>query len=311
MSAGLSSALEPSPDEAPSVAFSEVWAYVGSGDEAGFTSSLPISDAAYFCASINSSGELAGIPDIGKIAAFKGRKHLVVAELGNAALSHFVMAPDFGLRSPLIDQIAAAAGPYDGVQIDFEAVLSKDKDAFLDFLSALKKKIGGKALSVAVPARVRAVDDAYDYEKLGKAVDRLVVMAYDEHWSRSEPGPIASLDWCASVSAYALSKVERAKLIMGIPFYGRAWPDKNLSRAYRHEGVSRLLSEKPEGKTGRNNEIPFLEYQETVTVRLFYEDAASVLSRSKLYKSNNVASVAFWRFGQEDPSVWSYLKVGE
>ncbi|MFA6508280.1 MAG: glycosyl hydrolase family 18 protein [Treponemataceae bacterium] len=298
-------------DISESVMFTEVWAYLGNGDEDGLSAPLPITDAAYFCANINNLGQLAGIPDIGRIAFFKGRKHLVVAELGNLALTHFVLTPEFRLRDALINDIASAAIPYDGIQIDFEAILSKDKEAFLDFLSVLKKKLATKILSVAVPARFRVIDDAYDYERLNKIVDRIVVMAYDEHWSSSTPGPVASLDWCVNVSSYALSKIDKKRLVMGIPFYGRAWPDKNLSRAYKHAGVTRLLTEKSNGITGREKEIPFLEYQEMVTVRLFYEDALSVLSKARLYKTANVSAVAFWRLGQEDPAVWSFLKIDQ
>ena len=36
-------------------------------------------------------------------------------------------------------------------------------------------------------------DDNYDYKTLSQNVDYLILMAYDEHWNGSEPGPVASL----------------------------------------------------------------------------------------------------------------------
>ncbi len=292
-------------DDAPR--FAEVWAYVSAGDEGLLAQKPPITDAAHFSASINSSGELVGLPDPKRLSAFPGRKHLVVAELGNSALSHFCLSPEFRVRDELIEAIGRAGEGYDGVQIDFEAVLTKDRDAFFAFLRLLKARIGPKILSVAVPARFKTVDEAYEYGAIAAIADRVVVMAYDEHWSTSVPGPIASTQWCRAVAAFATGKIERGKLIMGLPFYGRAWADKQLSRAYRHDGVARLLTEKVDATSGRENDIPFLEYRESVNVKVFYEDAPSIRSKLEAYAAAGVGAVSFWRLGQEDPGVWQVV----
>lgn len=290
--------------------FGEVWAYLMAGEERFLSEGLPITDLAYFGAALNSSGELSRVPAIGKLSGFPGRKHLVVAEVTNQALTHFALSPDYPLRDRLIDDLATAAGPYDGVQIDFELVSAKDKDAFFWFLRLLKARLGDKTLSVAVPARWRAIQDAYDYPLLDATVDRVVVMAYDEHWSTSGPGPIASVAWSRNVASYATSKISPEKLVMGLPFYGRAWADKNLSRAYKHSAVTEIIQGASSGVQSRENEVPSLEYQETVTVRLFYEDADSILTKLRVYAEVGVRSVGFWRLGQEDPAVWPLFVPG-
>ena len=149
---------------------------------------------------------------------------------------HFCLDPQFRLRDDLITAIAAAAEPYDGVQIDFETVSASDSDSFYEFLSILKKKLGSKTFSVALPARTRNVGDAFDYAKISSIADRIIVMAYDEHWSGSAPGSIASLEWCRKVSAYSRSIIPPSKLVMGLPFYGRAWATANPAKAYRFFG---------------------------------------------------------------------------
>ncbi len=289
--------------------FAEVWAYLMKGEEAFLSAQYPITDIGYFGAGISMFGKLTGVPDRRKLASFKGRVHLVVAETGNQALTHFCLDPRFELREAIIGEIVAAAAPFDGVQIDFEAVPSADKALFVEFLGRLKERLGGKPLTVALPARWKTVDDSYDYALIGQVVDRIVVMAYDEHWSSSVPGPIASIDWCRNVSQYALSTIGPGKLIMGLPFYGRAWADKNPARAYKHSGVAQLRAEKALETVNRDNEIPFFDYQETVNVRVFYEDAASISYRLQLYGSASVDKVAFWRLGQEDAAVWTYLRA--
>jgi spore germination protein len=289
--------------------FSEVWAYLMDGEEKAFSASRPITDVGYFGAGISSYGKLVGVPARSRLKGYGGRVHLVVAEIGNYALTHFSLDPEYPLRDALIGDIAAASESFDGVQIDFEALLSKDYDNFRAFLALLKGRLGSKVLSVALPARLSDKGDLFDYAKIGELADRVVIMAYDEHWSGSEPGPVASISWCRKVSAYALSKIPAGKLVMGAPFYGRAWADKNLSRAYKYSGFAGLVEEKQLGAVQRREGIPFVEYVETVSVKAYFEDAASAYLRLSMYKAASIDKVAFWRLGQEDPTVWEAIAV--
>jgi len=288
--------------------FREVWAYLMKGEEAFLVDSLPVSDLLYFSAEINAYGELVGVPDIKKLAGFKGRRHLVVAEIASYSLTHFCLDPAYPVRDTLVKAIVKAAEPYDGVQMDFEAIPVRDRDNFIEFLKLLKKGIGVKGLSVALPARLSEAGDTLGYAKIAAVADRIVVMAYDEHWSTSAPGPVASMEWSGRVAAFAASKIEPGKLVMGLPFYGRAWGDKKPNRAYKYSGIEALIEEKAIGVFFRENEVPWFRYEETVIVDVYYDDAESLLYRLRLYRDAGVRAVAFWRIGQEDPAVWQQLK---
>jgi spore germination protein YaaH len=289
--------------------FSEVWAYLMDGEERFFKPSYPISDIGYFGAGINSAGKLVGVPSRGKLKGYGGRVHFVVAELGNYALSHFCLTPEYQLRDALVSDIVKAADDFEGVQIDFEAVASRDRDAFYAFLCLLKQGLGDKTLSVALPACIKEKYDSFGYERIGKVVDRVIVMAYDEHWSESAPGPVASMDWCRKVAAYAVSKVPPGKLVMGAPFYGRAWADKDLSRAYKYSSLSDLFAEKGIEEVQRDGDVPYVEYSESVKVKVFFDDSASTLARLKMYRESSVRNIAFWRLGQEDKTIWQSLGI--
>jgi spore germination protein YaaH len=297
-------------DAVPNASFREIWGYLMNGEESFFSAEYPVTDIGYFGASLNYRGKLYGIPNRKKLASFGGRVHLVIAEVSNQALTHFCIDPEFSIRDGLIASIAEAAVPFDGVQIDFELVPATDAEAFYSFLKELKAKIGTKTLSVAIPARTRKIVDAYDYSRISLIADRIIVMAYDEHWSGSLPGSIASLDWCRRVATYATGVVPIEKLVMGLPFYGRAWVDANQSKAYKYSGISRLLDEKTINAPNRENSIPSFSYQELVTVSVFFEDSMSIMSRAKLYSDLSVRSIAFWRLGQEDAEIWNRLSVG-
>jgi spore germination protein YaaH len=302
----------PPPDaDLPVSAFDEVWAYVVAGREAALTRGLPISDICYDILDINAYGKLTGSPSREKLRAFSGRIHLMV-RCDSYSLTHFMLKPDSSERKNLIADLAARTQPFDGLQIDFEYVPRDDAEHFLSFLAELQSALRGKRLSIAMKAAYRKSDDIMrNYEKIAPLVDRILIMAYDEHWGGSKPGPVASMPWCKRVAEYALAVTGREKLIMGIPFYGRAWGDSNPSRALVYSGIETLINENRIDEINRENGIPFFNYEIPVAVKVYYEDAYSLAARMDMYRSLGVAAVGFWRLGQETAAVWNLLRVDE
>ena len=291
--------------------FREIWAYLMQNEEAMLPSDAPITDLAYFSGRLSVKGELYGVPPVERLSEAGARKHLVIAEVGNQALLHFVLSPEYGLRDRLVADIAAAALPYDGVVVDFELVPSYDAAAFLEFLSLLDARLGGRMLTVCVPARTRKLDDAYDYARLAAVADRLFVMAYDEHWSGSAAGAVASIAWSDRVAAWAVTAAGAAKVIMGMPFYGRGWGDKNPAGAYRFSSIRKLLAEKSAAQERDAEGIPFFRFSETVNYVVWFDDAHSIARRALEYRGRGVSMIGFWRLGQEDPEVWNLLRIGD
>jgi hypothetical protein len=301
--------LPPADSALPVSIFGEVWAYVVAGREAALAGGLPISDIGYFGAEIDSYGKLVDVPNRRNLPPFKGRVHLVVA-CNSRSLTHFVLAPGGAERRILIADLIAEAKNYDGLQIDFELVPQRDGDAFLSFLEDLRAGLGNQMFTIALPARLRKItNDVYDYEKIKPLVDRILVMAYDEHWSTSAPGPIASLSWCRRVANYALEVVGPEKLIMGIPFYGRAWGHIAPSRALIYTSIEKVINENQVTEIRRENGIPTFDYQVPVSVKVYYEDDYSLSVRMEMYQSLGVAAIGFWRLGQETAAVWNVLKL--
>jgi spore germination protein len=214
--------------------FQEIWAYLMQGEQKELSGTEPITDLCYFAAGLTREGRVTDVisrPTIILKDGTQPRIHLVVAELSNSALMHFSLDPRFGVRPVLIDDICRVSDAFDGVQIDFESVARDDAPYFFAFLRELRARLPAtKELSIAVPARTQPVTDAYDYSSIAPIVDRMVIMAYDEHWSTSAPGPVASLPWCARVVDYVQAVVDNTKVVMGLPLYGRAWQEKRLAK---------------------------------------------------------------------------------
>jgi len=307
----LELALPPPGTVLPVSSFREIWAYLVNGREAAYSPDYPISDLCYFGTDLDSYGSLIDVPEFGNIASFPGRKHLV-ATCNGRALTHFVLAEGSPERKALISGLLEAAAPYDGLQIDFESVLPKDGDVFLSFLRELRAGLGKKMFTVALPARTRLLsDDVYDYNAIKPLVDRILVMAYDEHWSTSEPGPIASMGWCQQVAQYALQTIGPEKLIMGLPFYGRSWGSENTNRAYLYSGIEGLRELQNIKEIQRENGIPTFKFEMPLSVTVYYEDDYSLSTRLEMYRNMGVTAAGFWRLGQETPAFWPTIKLDD
>ena len=316
LAAGSAVARELVPEQPRSrSAFKEIWAYLMQGEEKELTGSEPITDLCYFGASLGRDGRIGDVitrPSIVLRDGLRPRIHLVVAELSNAALMHFSLDPQYGVRPLLIEDICRVSDPFDGVQIDFESVARDDAAFFFDFLRDLRERLpAGKELSIAVPARTERFTDAYDYVRIAPMVDRMVVMAYDEHWSTSAPGPVASLPWCARVTDYVQGVVDTGKIVMGLPLYGRAWQDKRLAKALRFRNVQDLVAQTGSTPSYASELGAWFEYSESVQVKVFYDDARTLREKLDLYRGRGVMAVAFWRIGQGPPELWSSLEQAQ
>jgi spore germination protein YaaH len=298
-------------DGSATPAFREIWAYLLRGEEGELTGAEPITDLCFFGVNLARDGrirETVARPAVRLNDGSQPAVHLVIAELSNQALMHFAMDPRYGVTPLLIGDICRVSSDFDGVQIDFEAVSRDDAEVFLAFLKELKSRLpAGKKLSIAVPARTRLIADAYDYTRIAPIVDRLIVMAYDEHWSTSAPGPVASLPWCSRIVDYAKSAVAIDKVVMGLPLYGRAWQDKRLAKALRFENVEDLLAEETVAADYTPELGAHFEYPEDVVVTVFYDDLRSIMDKLRLYRSRGIGSVSFWRVGQGPPELWSSI----
>jgi spore germination protein YaaH len=293
----------------PVLSFGEIWGYVVAKREDELDAAFPLSDVGYFGAEIDSYGKLTGVPGRDKLAFFSGRVHLVTA-CNSRGLAHFALEPGSRTRRQLVADLLEASRNFDGLQIDFELIPPLDGDNFRSFLGELRQGLGGKTLSVALPARTRAIpNDVFDYRKILPLVDRILVMAYDEHWSTSEPGPVASIPWCRDVAAYALETIGPEKLIMGLPFYGRSWGSVNGNRAFYHSGIRRIGRENRVTESHREDGVPTFSYETTMKVTVYYDDDYSLSTRLQMYRGMGVRSVGFWSIGQETPAIWSLLEL--
>jgi len=299
-----------------SIAFPEKWVYLMKGEERFFPTHAAITDVACFSTKIDSDGHLKGghlQPPKLKTTHNNIRYHLVVTIPWSVDLAHIYLNPKLPFRDQIIKDIIKRSKPFDGVQIDFESIKDCDGTDYINFLAAVKKALPkSKIFSVAVMARwashkKKHPNDAFDYPFISLFADRIIVMAYDEHYSGSSPGPIASLAWCKKIYAYATKTIPAEKLIMGIPFYGRAWQTPSFARSYKNSQIQEEIQQRQLTALTNSATGGHYQFKESVTVSVYYETLSSLKEKLKLYSQQKIRGIACWRVGQEPKGFWDFF----
>jgi spore germination protein YaaH len=213
-----------------------------------------------------------------------------------------------------------------GFQIDLENMPSADHHLFTLFVKRAAARLheNGRLLSVAVTPqfseakttdrhhRKTAVAEwsgAYEYRALGMYADIITLMTYDHSSRNGPPGPIAGYAWVKTAVNFAIRRVPRAKLLLGIPLYGREWTaggGSSESRSMTYNAV-RALIERPEVHVQWDSRwrSPWFEYNEGASQRtVWYEDNRSLREKFSLMHEYKLRGFAAWRLGDEDPDFW-------
>jgi spore germination protein YaaH len=293
--------------------FPEVWAYLMKGEESHFPASSPITDVGCFSASVDGDGNLSGGHLAPPSLAGNHRYHLVITIPWNSTLAHIYLNPELPFRERIIAGIVERSKPFDGVQIDFEGISKEDGTNYLNFLTAVKKALPkNKIFSVAVMARWAEhkrmnPSDAFDYPFINLIADRIIVMAYDEHYRGGTPGPVASLPWCEKIYDYACATIDPGKLVMGIPLYGRSWQKEKTARAWRNPEIWTDLRRHQADLQSSPETGGTYSYRTNVSVEVHFETLASLDAKMQLYASRPIRGIAFWRISQEPLNFWEHL----
>lgn len=225
-------------------------------------------------------------------------------------------------RKNVVGQLLAYVKLYslDGINLDFENVYDADKDALTAFVGeigeALRAVGATTSIDVTVPSGVSQWSACYDRGALSKAVDYVMVMAYDEHW-RTSPvsGSVASIGWVERGLVNTLKEVPAEKLILGVPFYMREWEEdarggkKINARTMTMEQAERTIREKGLSPVWLEDQGQYyFEYAEGGRrYRVWQEEERSLLLKAALVEKYRLAGIAAWRKGFEKPEIWDAL----
>lgn len=217
-------------------------------------------------------------------------------------------------------------GGWEGINVDFEGLYPADRAAFSAFIHDLAAALHGKGLKLAISVPAKSSDDAgddwswpFDYAALGADADLIQLMTYDQHGPWSDPGPVAGFDWMESCVQYAVSAIEPAKLLIGLPAYGYDWnlADREQDSDFAWKDVPAILA--------RTGAIPAWD-DRTKSARIaytnsigtadgaahvaWYETPAGIAAKSALVTKYDLAGLSMWVLGNEDLSFWQAAVAG-
>lgn len=237
----------------------------------------------------------------------------------DANLAHRVLSnPE--IRANLVTNLVnlTTKDGWDGISLDVEKTPPGDRNNFSALVAELGKalKAKDKVLNISIPAKfVDYPSDlwsgAYDYAAIGKAADQIILMTYDEHGLGTTQGPVASEGWVDRVIKFAVGKIPKEKIVMGLPVYSFDWgtnkptmPDylsyaQTVERAKKH-GVEII--------TDPNAKVPQFTYTANgVRHEVYFENIASLRAKMDSALKHKLHGVAIWRLGMEDPAIWDQL----
>jgi peptidoglycan-N-acetylglucosamine deacetylase len=198
----------------------------------------------------------------------------------------------------------------DGVNIDFEQLSADERDNFSQWIKWLADSFHQDGLLVTVD--VPLYDEAFDYELLGETADFVVLMAYDEHFAKGQPGSIAGQPWFDDGLEEMVQRIPPEKLIVALGAYGYDW-NTATPAAPAALGFSEAMmlaadhhSELESKGEAMNTSFTYADEAKNKHV-VWVLDAISAWNQLDALRQNKVRGVSFWKLGMEDPGLWDFL----
>lgn len=227
---------------------------------------------------------------------------------------------------------------FDGIDIDWEHPVQgglqpgdpRDARNYVLLLTAIRKAIGTKLLTVAASASPRGIDPLL-YADMSAVLDWANVMTYDFHsggaragfnsalYNHDDPGN-ARLNVHDAMQAIAAKGMPKDKLVAGVPFYGRGWRGVESSDPWgagtsMQVGGYRVIAEtflKTPAYVRRWDDVakvPWLyhaEKKEWIT----YEDPQSMRLKGEYVVAQKFAGAMFWELSNDDGTLLDALRAG-
>ncbi len=202
----------------------------------------------------------------------------------------------------------AARGGHRGLIVDFEGHAVTDRNALVHVVRTIADSARARGAGPIVAAVPAADTAAYSARLLASAADLILVMLYDQHWSSSAPGPVASPDWARQQLAMRIAEVGPGRIVASLPLHGYHWRRGGVADVIGFDDARRLaasagvsLRRDPSSQTLR------ARHDGAEPWELWISDAELLAALVSDARAAGVTKFAFWRLGLEDPEVWTRL----
>lgn len=220
-------------------------------------------------------------------------------DVWDAAAAEGVILNDVATQAMAADLIRQArTDRLAGVVVDFENLTPRAVAGYADFLRRLRERLREAGLEVWTTTTLTSEDGLPD---LAKAADAVVVMAYDQCWGTSTPGPIAGDAWLMANLRAKIGSNDPSHYVVALAGYGYDWPAGRKASV-----VSVPVAAQRAGASAQALPNPHGSYQAGgVRHEVWWLSGADFARQRALAASASVRGVALWRMGLEDPALWT------
>lgn len=253
------------------------------------------------------------------------------------------------LQKSIIDQLEELVVAYklDGINLDFEYMDPADRFLYSEFAAKVTERLHkhGAVVSADIvyltsePFGTNWYSHGYDRKTLSKAVDYIMLMAYDQHTSGSGAGPVAGLPWVEKIVNITLEEVPAEKLIMGVPLYARDYIFEKVDGGYSSNAIDYVsaigmstidklergqqvtYSRWSEGsfKLSYWTQIPgwdsstgmiYMEFVDNKSFKhkIWYDDYYTMGKRLDIVNDKGIAGAATWHYALAEDGIWDVFK---
>ncbi|MDR0531221.1 MAG: LysM peptidoglycan-binding domain-containing protein [Oscillospiraceae bacterium] len=255
------------------------------------------------------------------------RPHLVLANLGPNGFSPEIARSVLGsarLQDAVIQSVVALMKQkgYRGLDVDFENVPRDARENLTMFLSKARAAMQKERwlLTSAVPPLTRdnqtgILYEGFDFAAEGRYNDYVTLMTYEYGYQGGPPMAVAPIGEVRKALTYAISRMPREKILMGIPNYGYDWkiPYRAGTGATVVTNTGAVAIAAREGAAIRWDEtaqVPWFRYQEASGQEheVWFEDARSIQAKLELAHEFGIAGVSYWTVNSLFAQNWTLLE---
>ncbi|MBB2145982.1 glycosyltransferase [Pedobacter sp. LMG 31464] len=197
---------------------------------------------------------------------------------------------------------------FDGVNIDFEELKETTDEPLIAFEQNLYTQL--HAQNLLVTQDISPDNNDYDPNVLQKYNDYIFVMAYDQHSELSNPGEISNQEWVEEQLDHICAKMPANKVILALACYGYDWPQGSVGTPTTYSNALSVASTY-NSKITYNTTSANLNYSYTdenlINHRVFFTDAITNYNLIRKADDWDIAGIALWRLGSEDPRLWTFI----
>lgn len=221
------------------------------------------------------------------------------------------MVNDEVVKNRLFQNLLAAMNEkgFQGVDVDFEYILSADRVPFANFVADLQNFLAPYGYTVSVALAPKTSDDqpgllyeGKDYGLLGNAADWVLLMTYEWGYTYGPPMAVAPLNKVIEVVNYAVTRIDPSKIHLGIPNYGYDWPlpyEKGVTKARTISNTEAVQIAIRAGVPILFDETamsPYFTYTENgIRHEVWFEDVRSLTEKYSLLPSYQLRGISIWQ----------------